>query len=787
MLSKQMEMVWEASPNLGKEADLFTGVLFNTYSAPSGFCFDILCDDEPIIDDKHSPDFNADRRAIEFLAHVELHRRVYVGSNIPITMGDDFRFQAAHYSFSNIDRLIKAVNSRQETHNSNINLLYSTPSCYLKALNNESLQWPTKQDDFFPYASDPNSFWAGFYTSRPTLKYYERLGNNFLQVCKQLFSLSDLGPEISGDLNVLREAMGVMQHHDAVTGTEKQHVAYDYARRLSKGFDECDIVTETALNKLMMKEKTSPALAINSCLLLNISQCEVLENQDTFVVTLYNPLSRQVSRYVRLPVTQASYSVLDPQGKPVVAQMLPVPEAVLKVPGRFSQATLELVFRAEDLPPLGFRSYYVSPSNTLRTPLSEPEKIGDSSFRFGHSDGLSLTMNGRSGLSTKLHGPGFSDEPSFEQSFYYYESSVGNNDEPKNRSSGAYIFRPKSSTIMINPQPTIKYYKGPLVEEVHQQFSTWVSQVIRAYKGEDHIELNWMVGPIPVSDKVGKEIISRFNVYGFATNGTFYTDSNGREMIKRVRNERPTYSVKLQEPTAGNYYPVTTRVSLKDEKTMWSVITDRSQGVTSMRDGELEIMVHRRCLHDDAFGVGEALNEEAYGRGLVARGTHYLTGGPADSQAAVDRRLVQERVLSTWTFLTPTSLTLTQWQADYIMEYSGLKSALPENVQILTLEPWKGSSFLLRLEHILEKTDGNTAQPVTVNLQEIFKPFSITWVRETTLGANQWLDEVSRLIWKKEDNRVDDNEEQVKPQDLPEITLIPMAIKTFIIEVSFQS
>jgi len=33
------------------------------------------------------------------------------------------------------------------------------------------------------------------------------------------------------------EAMGVAQHHDAVSGTEKQQVADDYAQRLSDGID----------------------------------------------------------------------------------------------------------------------------------------------------------------------------------------------------------------------------------------------------------------------------------------------------------------------------------------------------------------------------------------------------------------------------------------------------------------------------------------------------------------------------------------------------------------------
>lgn len=31
--------------------------------------------------------------------------------------------------------------------------------------------------------------------------------------------------------------MGVAQHHDAVSGTEKQEVAFDYAQRLSIGID----------------------------------------------------------------------------------------------------------------------------------------------------------------------------------------------------------------------------------------------------------------------------------------------------------------------------------------------------------------------------------------------------------------------------------------------------------------------------------------------------------------------------------------------------------------------
>jgi len=35
--------------------------------------------------------------------------------------------------------------------------------------------------------------------------------------------------------------MGVVQHHDGVSGTEKQAVAFDYAQRLSDGIDAAQV------------------------------------------------------------------------------------------------------------------------------------------------------------------------------------------------------------------------------------------------------------------------------------------------------------------------------------------------------------------------------------------------------------------------------------------------------------------------------------------------------------------------------------------------------------------
>lgn len=188
--------------------------------------------------------------------------------------------------------------------------MYSTPSCYLKSLHDAGITWPTKSDDFFPYGSDPHAYWTGYFTSRPTSKRYEREGNHFLQICKQLTAMAPEGT-VSGHLNFMKETMGIMQHHDAITGTEKQKVADDYHRRLSVAFRACGVNTKTALNNLSRKTQKAEKLDFQSCPLLNISSCSISETENNFIVTLYNPLSFNVDSYVRFPVSGDSYEVLD--------------------------------------------------------------------------------------------------------------------------------------------------------------------------------------------------------------------------------------------------------------------------------------------------------------------------------------------------------------------------------------------------------------------------------------------------------------------------------------------
>ncbi|XP_052854491.1 lysosomal alpha-mannosidase isoform X1 [Drosophila gunungcola] len=758
LMTKNAEMIWHGSANLGEEADLFSGALYNNYQAPDGFCFDILCSDAPIIDGKHSPDNNVKERIDTFLDFAKTQSQYYRTNNIIITMGGDFTYQAAQVYYKNLDKLIRYANQRQ-ANGSNINLLYSTPSCYLKSLHDAGITWPEKSDDFFPYASDPHAYWTGYFTSRPTLKRYERDGNHFLQVCKQLSALAPKkSVEFDPHLTFMRETLGIMQHHDAITGTEKEKVALDYAKRMSVAFRACGATTRNVLNQLTVqsrenvKDKSAKyVFEFKTCPLLNITSCPVSESNDRFALTLYNPLAHTVSEYVRIPVADPNYKIIDNKGAILDTQAVPIPKVVIDIKHRNSTAKYELVFLATNIPPLGYRTYYIekldSTEGNGKTTRASPKRTS------------SVTVIGNSHIKLGFDTNGFLSEVTSDgltrfvsQEFLFYEGAVGNNAEFLNRSSGAYIFRPKENKIhFAADQVEIEVYKGDLVQEVHQKFNDWISQVVRVYNKDSFAEFEWLVGPIPIDDGIGKEVITRFNS-DIGSEGIFRTDSNGREMIQRKLNHRDTWSVKINEEVAGNYYPITTKIDLEDETARMAILTDRAQGGSSLKVGSLELMVHRRLLRDDAFGVGEALNETEFGHGLIARGKHHLFFGRSTDREGVSlkalERLTQlEKLLPTWKFFSNMeAYSAEEWQTSFTNTFTGISLVLPKPVNLLTLEPWHENQLLVRFEHIMENgEDPSYSKPVQFNVRNVLSAFEVEGIRETTLDGNAWLDETRRF------------------------------------------
>ncbi|KAI5618655.1 lysosomal alpha-mannosidase isoform X1, partial [Silurus asotus] len=771
---REMEMVWRASESLEPPtADLFTGVLPNGYNPPSGFCWDQSCTDAPVQDDPDLGDYNVDHLVDTFINISYTQATMYKTNHIIMTMGSDFQYENAIPWYKNMDKLIHYVNSRQAK-GSRVHVLYSTPSCYLQELNLANTTWPLKTDDFFPYADDAHDFWTGYFTSRPALKRYERLSNSFLQTCNQLEVLagpkSTSGPFGEGTSDTLKRAMAVAQHHDAVSGTEKQHVANDYAKRLARGSAHCQVLVSNAL--AFLSGSDVPRVF---CENLNISVCPLSEGNKQFLLNVYNPLARAVVWSLHLPVNGTLYNVTNSDGTPVDNQVIPVSKATQDLRRDRGSAQSELVFQVQ-APPMGFNTYSIT--LLQKSPAPPPPQPGaPPSIQNKY---LKVTFDTQTGLLSGLINLETKQTIKLTQNFYWYNASVGNLDSLQ--TSGAYIFRPNSSTpLTINTKPEVNTVQNSVVQEVRQQFSSWMSQVVRLYNESKHLELEWTVGPIPVNDGFGKEVITRLDS-SIESEGYFYTDSNGREILQRRKDYRPTWDLKQTEPIAGNYYPINTRAFIRDEQNQMTVVTDRSQGISSIYNGSLEIMVHRRLLRDDYRGVGEPLSEPGdYADGLAVRGRFLLALTPPSTAADTHRPLGQEMVFQpTLSFQQGATHSTT-------LQFSGLSSALPPAVHVLTLSQWDQDSVLLRLEHQYERSESHAySPPITVSLQKMFSTLDIVGVSEMSLGANQWKEDMKRMRFKANSERV---ETLRKPEGDPspwEITLKPMEIRTFLLRVLRQ-
>lgn len=133
---------------------------------------------------------------------------------------------------------------------------------------------------------------------------------------------------------------------------------------------------------------------------------------------------------------------------------------------------------------------------------------------------------------------------------------------------------------------------------------------------------------------------------------------------------------------------------------------------------------------------------------------------------------------------------------------------------MLTFEPWKDDTTLIRFEHILAKDEADQqSQEITFNFHDVFRSFDISWIRETTLSANQWLEDLKRLQFVAEESDTNEDsanevpeQKQAQPnveinesdsnEPKPDfkratknddnkfiITLKPMEIRTFVVEL----
>ncbi|XP_052262943.1 lysosomal alpha-mannosidase-like [Dreissena polymorpha] len=813
--TKTLEMVWKTSDSLGEYSDLFVGVLDNVYWPPQGFCWDYWCGDRELVS---GSDAYVQSKVDDFIGLMKAEGNRYATNHVMVEMGSDFQYRDADKWYRNLDMLIEKVNARQSDPAFKMNLLYSNPACYLYQLNLANRTWTTKSDDFFPYAHRAHSFWTGYFTSRPNLKRLVRTAGALLQTCKQLSALTEIPLQEYKEIDYLKEAMAVVQHHDGVSGTEKQYVSDDYTKLLQNGISYCKNITARSLARLMTVNKSTELTSVDLvfCPQLDLARCDLTEKEEKFTVAVYNPLARSRLTYVRIPVSKGDFSVRNASGSTIGYQKLPITRQTELIPDRGpSLAVDELVFPAL-LPPLGFTTFTVEKVDATKdTANAEQEwleekikELAEQSFgpqpyseavEIIENQFYTVSVSRETGQISRIWNKKEDVAVALKQNFFYYVAHDGNNFDADGQASGAYIFRPTSNnpTRANDGTVVVTAYKGGHVQEIRQVFCDWISQVIRLYDNSSHIELEWTVGPIPSGSlNEGREVVTNY-MTDLETNGVFYTDLNGRETLQRKRDHRDTWELNQTESVSGNYFPITTKAFLRDEHRgiQLTVLVDRSEGAASIKDGHMEVMVHRRTFHDDSLGVVEPLTElGAGGKGIVARGTHYLMLNKITSAAAVHRPLYQEIYFRPHvTFMKNAGKHESESGPDIVKQWSGTRLELPPNINLLTLDLWVNpvvptnhAALLVRLEHAYEKYEHDSmSNPKIVNLKYMFKQFEILDVIELTLGANMRKSDVDRLQWRTQDQRPSHTRIPLPLNEGRSVELSPMEIRTFQINVRY--
>jgi hypothetical protein len=745
---KSMEMIWQPETSQNEENRIFAAVNYQHYSAPSGFCFDIVqCGDEPMAYDPDLEGFNLDARVQTITNYFRAMSPSYQSDHLLHTWGDDFNFQAAASYFKNLKHLIDATNARFDKFG--VKMLFSTPTIYLKAVNEQNITWPMKTDDFFPYRDGGNAFWTGYFTSRVSQKGYTRDAGRLFQNIRRLVAhkvanneSSYLNANLNAVVKAIRDAeenRGLLQHHDAVAGTAKQHVKEDYVYLMEKTMNA---LHDGVVNPVF-RETTQGKLGITTnftrCLTNTTAEaCDVvqgLSKNQGVLVAIYNPLQTGRDQIVRLkvPTTKVQVYSLNNQTEKVnldtdviCSNLTSLTDCDLYFLDHFEAFTLN--------------HYLLQPTSQSNQVLSLNAIDATATLKtvsVGHNKTLTIVRD----LQTFALKDGDQTHP-FRVKVNYYPSFCKSGDQ----ASGAYIFRPADQAINGSLPYTSLSSASVFNGKVVSQVSLYSDEVIVNMRFEvkqsstPGFALDTFVNSINVDDNQGKEIVVIVETPEINNNQEFFTDSNGLEMQKRVLNYRPSWNYTSAQRASGNYYPVTSAIYIQDNATglRSTFLTDRTHGATSLKSGQIEVMLHRRCVCDDGRGVGEPLSEKDYdGKGLRQWfSDRVIFSVGSDAQRTAQFHLDQPNIVALASYpQTQIEKMVSHIHPHFSVAHfsrlsTGVKATLPANVK-LTYKPATTTDYIVWLHNLNE---ANVTVPVSALQENSNKQITL---EELALSGNQ--------------------------------------------------
>eukprot|EP01132_Coremiostelium_polycephalum_P000662 gene662-821_t len=697
--SRNLQFLWRGSPNgVGEHSDILAHILDDHYTSPDKFDFDSY----------RNPYFSNDMLAQE-MTYVGIQRaQRFVSPHVLIPIGGDFNFRRAQNWFKPLDSIIEIINNK--TSMNNVTIQYSTLNDFFT----ETKDWMKQNDiafnyydgDFFPYADSEYAYWTGYFTSRPVLKGYSRATTSLLRHTEIFSSLQSRPHHFEID-NAARNC-SILMHHDAITGTSRQEVVDDYSFRLDHAESLLHRVTASSVGQLMDSSNPAQLNPIFENHLVNFILGDIVP------IVLTNSLGWERSQVYTIRIEyyeptpeSCPYSVYS-NNKEIECDCSLRFESQEEILYAHSMKFIQISFLAT-VPALGAKVFYVSSKPGGKTYWVKKEKTTirmENKFmdvKIDTNTSLLREANYRNGGSVILN-----------QELLDYKSVIG----------GAYIFSPSggASTLWDKIKVSTSFWPGKLILE-HR---TTYNYNLNSYSSDDYkypSTVSFSITNTGINEldekfnfeysipgKPGFESIVKFTT---SLNNSYFHSDNGLELIQRRRIDKP-YSPQY------NYFPSISISMITDDFTNQSFIchSDRTKGVTSIREGELEVMIHRNLLSDDNKGLGIPPRDFSN-----VQTKHQCYHGPQDKirENARKQSLLHDNPLRGYTFLYYGQNQFTDLSFQMMEQPS-----LPESVHILSLERNKSSScYTLRIMNIRE-----TGKKESVDISKLFKSIKPTGALE---------------------------------------------------------
>ncbi|CAN9504622.1 unnamed protein product [Ophioblennius macclurei] len=730
---------------------------------------------------------NIQERALLLLDQYRQKSLLFRSSVLLIPLGDDFRYVESSewdVQFSNYQKLFDYFEQHPELH---VKARFGTLSDYFQTLHRRlsesGTKLPTLRGDFFTYADRDDHYWSGYFTSRPFYKRLDRVLEATLRATEILFSLTLAemrrfhgnghlaatfpAREHFQRLITGRRNLALFQHHDAVTGTARDPVVIDYGTRLFHSMLNLQKVLQSSAHWLLLSDK-SQYHHDQSKTFLQMDETTAAQDalpQKTTLhlgdqprsLVIFNPSEQFRTSVISTVIDCPDAHVTDAKtGAPVRAQM----SAVWVEPNRASTEAFKLSFVAE-LPPLSLVVYHVTRAPAGSTPRARYNLHGPGDLttiqakhfqvsRLPESETkaplllsnkhLEIWSSAESGLLQKIRlRSGLVRKVQVQ--FLWYGTRTGSNRDK----SGAYLFLPDEDKAQLYTSlepPLVRVSRGPIFSDITSVYRHF-THTVRLFHLEGHAGRSLEISnTVDIRSEFNRELVMRL-VSNVANGNRFYSDLNGFQMQQRRTLDKL--------PLQGNFYPMTSSAFLQDVASRLTLLSAQSQGVASLRPGELEVVLDRRLQQDDNRGLGQGVTDNK----ITASLYHLLLeerGGraPEVGGASVEHLSLLAHLGSLSLCNSPITMVAPEdTQLSKLRPFLPLSSSLPCDVHLLNLrtleddqEEGSPSQEVALLLHRKGFDCNSAPKPLPsctwsadekVDLAQLFSPLALKSVRRSGL------------------------------------------------------